>query len=316
MSKTSFEKMEHQQIINKFEGINLLSLLWYFLIGFLVFVIPIWILGGYLYNNIKESGVSSNYDLLVPLFIMPVYVIIIIWLYDKLKQNKIIFKLLVNYNFSFHWLIVSGLFLIIFTPFYYCAVLVENKLILQFFTSNYYNFDYTAFEYNLTLLVNNILLFIIIGPIIEEIFWRGIIIHKYANKFGIKRTIVISSIIFSIIHLQKNYFIALFAFSIVLSILYLIARSLLVTFFCHAIYNAKTAIIPFFGIDDFKYFESLYDNYGNPYLLSLIFLLSIGLLVFFFYIVAARSNYKRGLPYFENEKEELAKTAPISCSSV
>ncbi len=43
------------------------------------------------------------------------------------------------------------------------------------------------------------------------------------------------------------------------------------------------------------------------YLLSLIFILSFGLLVFFFYIVATRANYKSGLPYFENEQEELAK---------
>ena len=51
------------------------------------------------------------------------------------------------------------------------------------------------------------------------------------------------------------------------------------------------------------------------YLLSLIFILSFGLLVFFFYIVATRANYKSGLPYFENEQEELAKNASISCSS-
>ena len=319
--------MENQQIANKFEDIKLLSLLKYFLIGIPLLILPVWLftislsrlLGNYFFNDIKVG-----FNLLFPLLIIPIDIITVIWIFNQFEKNKIRFSSLIKYKISYHWYLVGFIFFINYLPFYYIADLFEKKIIphLSYYLGFSLDFEkvnsiISTVEHNWLLCLWSIILGVIIGPILEEIFWRGIILHKYGIKYGIKKTIIISSLVFSVTHFQEHFFLTLFAFSIALSILYLITKSLLIPIFCHALLNAKAVFFKFFGIgiDDFKYFESLYDDYGNPYLLTLIFLFSIGLLVFFFYIVATRANYKSGLPYFENEQEELAKNASISCSS-
>ena len=86
--------------------------------------------------------------------------------------------------------------------------------------------------------LNNVLdtfIIILIGPVVEEIFFRGILLNRWATKWGIRKAIVISSIAFAILHVD---FIGAFVFSVVVSILYVKTRTLVVPIAVHIGNNA------------------------------------------------------------------------------
>ena len=84
---------------------------------------------------------------------------------------------------------------------------------------------------------------VIIAPIYEELLFRGIILPKLLNRFGHIKSIMISSIIFSILHFHFPALLPLFILSVVLSYLYLITGSLWSSIFLHALFNGITVAI-------------------------------------------------------------------------
>ena len=56
------------------------------------------------------------------------------------------------------------------------------------------------------MLVNGlaVLTLALLAPIVEEIVFRGFILHRWCEKYGEKRGIVLSSILFSILHSEVN----------------------------------------------------------------------------------------------------------------
>ncbi|HOO74180.1 MAG TPA: type II CAAX endopeptidase family protein [Tepiditoga sp.] len=96
------------------------------------------------------------------------------------------------------------------------------------------------------------ILIVILGPISEEIIFRGFLLGKIAKRFNIYAGVIISSLIFGFLHPQ---FISKFLIGIILCIVFLKAQSLKTTIKLHMIINFAAYIISFINIDNF------YDNY-------------------------------------------------------
>jgi uncharacterized protein len=77
---------------------------------------------------------------------------------------------------------------------------------------------------------------ILIAPFIEELLFRGMIMQTWAIRWGRKRGIFFSSLLFAIIHFSPRI-IELFVAGIILSILFIEYRSLIVPILFHAINN-------------------------------------------------------------------------------
>lgn len=77
-----------------------------------------------------------------------------------------------------------------------------------------------------------------IAPITEEFLFRGIILQRWATKWGIRSALIASSIVFGILHAN---FVGLSIFGLVMGLLYLKTRSLAVPIACHALNNAIAA---------------------------------------------------------------------------
>jgi len=75
---------------------------------------------------------------------------------------------------------------------------------------------------------------VIIAPIVEEILFRGVMLHRFTIKWGIKWAIMASSIIFALFHAD---IIGAFIFAIVMCILYIKTASILVPILAHIINN-------------------------------------------------------------------------------
>jgi len=83
----------------------------------------------------------------------------------------------------------------------------------------------------------------VIAPVIEEIIFRGALLNNLLTKFSIKKSVIVSSLIFSLIHFQPEVFGAIFVISLLLSRLYLKTGSLIAPIVFHILNNSLKTII-------------------------------------------------------------------------
>lgn len=95
---------------------------------------------------------------------------------------------------------------------------------------------YTSKETPLAPFLNfmDFLIAVIMAPIVEEFLFRGVMLHRFTIKWGIKWAILGSSIIFGLLHKD---FIGAFIFAVVMCILYIKTSSILVPIVAHMINN-------------------------------------------------------------------------------
>lgn len=75
----------------------------------------------------------------------------------------------------------------------------------------------------------------IVAPVVEEIIFRGIMIERLGAKYSYKHAVIISSIIFGILHVSP---VGAFMIGLVLSLVYLKTGSLMVPILIHIANNA------------------------------------------------------------------------------
>ena len=77
---------------------------------------------------------------------------------------------------------------------------------------------------------------VVAAPVVEEVLFRGVILHRWTMKWGLGTAVLTSSLAFGLAH--DLSFVGATAFGIVLCLLYIKSRSLIVPVACHALYNA------------------------------------------------------------------------------
>jgi uncharacterized protein len=107
----------------------------------------------------------------------------------------------------------------------------EQKNILALFPSTGILFYFT---------IINATLF---APIIEEVVFRGALLKNLCEKYSDTTSVILSSIVFSLIHFQPEVFGAIFVISILLSRLFLKTNSLIAPILFHIINNLLKTII-------------------------------------------------------------------------
>ena len=76
---------------------------------------------------------------------------------------------------------------------------------------------------------------VIVAPITEEFLFRGVLLQRWATKWGIRPALIGSAILFGILHAN---FVGLTIFGFMMGLLYLKTRTLLIPIACHAFNNA------------------------------------------------------------------------------
>lgn len=138
-----------------------------------------------------------------------------------------------------------------------------------------------------TFLQHGLIFFVVavFAPLVEEIIFRGIMVERLGAKYGYKRAVILSSLIFGVLHMD---IIGAFVFGVVLSVLYLRTRSLLLPFMIHAANNGAAVLLIFFddyiNLDSMSTIESLLEN---MWIGILLFMTSFGWLAWFL-----KSNWK------------------------
>lgn len=76
-----------------------------------------------------------------------------------------------------------------------------------------------------------------VGPIVEEFFFRGLLLPALSIKRGFHASAIISSVFFVALHFSTHYFLSTFVFSISLCYIYLVSRSLIACAIIHISFN-------------------------------------------------------------------------------
>ncbi|MGD2183475.1 CPBP family intramembrane glutamic endopeptidase [Lusitaniella coriacea] len=98
-------------------------------------------------------------------------------------------------------------------------------------------------ETSVPLLYNLLVLIFVIGvaPIVEEVLFRGILCQRWATTWGLSAGIIVSSLVFGILHPVNP--IGLFIFGLMMAILYVKTRTLTIPILVHALNNAIAIVL-------------------------------------------------------------------------
>ena len=125
------------------------------------------------------------------------------------------------------------------------------------------------------------LVLVIAAPILEELIFRGIILDGLLNKYSPLKSILISSLLFGLVHLNPWQFITGFIIGIFAGWIYYKTRSLSLAIIIHATANLSGFLLRIIvDIDASSMDETLVESYGGLLNLSIaivgsIFILSI-----------------------------------------
>ena len=81
------------------------------------------------------------------------------------------------------------------------------------------------------------------APIVEELFFRGLLLRALANRFGDRWAVVVSSLVFAGAHFEAVQFVGLFAVGVVFAVVALRAGRLGPAIFAHGVFNAVVVAV-------------------------------------------------------------------------
>lgn len=83
----------------------------------------------------------------------------------------------------------------------------------------------------------------ILGPIAEEIFFRGFVLPGLVKRFGVGRSLLISSLVFGIFHIDPGAIVPTFALGLALGWVYLKTGSIWPAMFAHGLHNTVAVLV-------------------------------------------------------------------------
>ena len=173
------------------------------------------------------------------------------WLHQKLYQNQIdlksIFgKFFIDYRLLIRLFLLTVVWLlfslgVIFVTFALIPLILPSSM--KFLSEYLGSTESQAVPMPLYSYFWEIFAFVIIGPVAEEFIFRGVLLHVLAAKHKIGLSVLMSSLVFGLLHIHP---VITSAKGIFYALLYIKYRSLFVPIFAHAINNAIVTTIPFF----------------------------------------------------------------------
>lgn len=273
---------------------------------------PIIVLAMLLFGNIefKEIGSCLENENFLAIISIPIYIILAWYFWQEINKSKINFQYLIGSLKKVNLILPIGLaianyFLALGTS---SAILYGLSFIVPEYVKEQINQTHVTTPWGYMFFAIAALIF---APIMEELFFRGIIFQKLAIKQNTVKALIISASLFTIVHFRSDI-ISLFSIGITLAILYLKTKQIIVPIICHFVYNLIVSIEllnwQFFSNTDHSIPETII-NFRQEFLDSLgsniLFIaLSVPCLGYFFYKNFPRNYDVERLPYFANQRQD------------
>jgi hypothetical protein len=283
--------MSNLQDDNPFLKIKARNLfLWFFIITILVGIASAIIIG--------YTGFSRKDPIMTYIYYCLSFGLLCVWVLRRFYKLKINVRYLIgNFPKGYNLLPVFGLVVAVLTfsvgagllSFYVLSLIAPSfwESLLKSMNADQAKFSSVPILYN-SLKVFSLVL---VAPITEEFLFRGVLLHRWATKWGITPAILSSSILFGCLHMNPF---GASIFGIVMTLLYFKTRTLIVPMIAHSMNNFLTIYI---------HFSKAQTNSANFHLWFglLCVVLSAPFLVRFIY--KKWPNQRISLPYFANASQ-------------
>lgn len=203
-------------------------------------IIPIVLIGiSFILVYNAENGPVG--DILIA-YIM--YTIILLWIFYKFKKTKIDYHKIIGKRpekqelreiitvTTFVLLIGVGTLTLII----YIATVMHLSFLADFLNQPTFYTGLNSFYYNALIFP----VIVIFGPIVEELLFRGVILHRLAVKWGLTVSIILSSLLFGILHADL---IGSFIFGLMMAVIYIKTQTLWAPIICHILNNFIGSLI-------------------------------------------------------------------------
>lgn len=212
---------------NPFKFLKIRSLTLWIIISYIIFLF-------FIFPFISDSQIKQRLLEFWTPFIM------FLWISWKFRKLHISPKRIIGGLPSRREFMLAIGILIPLIPFNIGVGILSKRLISAISSSlSEFMFPDRGLKDGLTLLF--VLQAVIVAPFIEELLFRGILIHRWATKWNIRKAILVSSLIFGIGHLGG--FIYQFVGGVVVATLYMKTRKLLVPIITHFFANAFVCLM-------------------------------------------------------------------------
>jgi membrane protease YdiL (CAAX protease family) len=91
---------------------------------------------------------------------------------------------------------------------------------------------------------------VFIGPLVEELIFRGIILNVLKVKYGNKLALIVSSVLFSVVHVNPSQMAVALVIGLILGYIFILTNSLAFVILLHSMSNLTSILIGKFFIKD------------------------------------------------------------------
>lgn len=152
-----------------------------------------------------------------------------------------------------------------------------------------------------TISIWNVLVIVLIAPVVEEILFRGVLLTKWAETFGVKKAILFSSLLFMILHIE-SFFIPQLVGGILYALIYIKTKQLIYPILIHSFNNLIPFLLGLFPENtDAAYAVNREGFITILNIYSIIFLITALIFVVFF-IWYSKGINKEQIPYNFNRQ--------------
>lgn len=105
---------------------------------------------------------------------------------------------------------------------------------------------------------------VVIAPLFEEWICRGLIFGSLRSRYGVVRSVVLSALVFGLMHVQPVPVLNAFVLGLVLAFIYHKTNSLWSSVILHALYNGTAYVLTIMGFEE-QSFRSLFGDHTMGY---------------------------------------------------
>ncbi len=235
--------------INPFESIRFRSLVGYAILAFIATILSIFILGELLPAWFKGDP-SPLGETLISLLL---YVFFFLFTLSMLSRSGLSYSQLYGTLPSWRTLGRSSLWAVplvilslscLFLLYFPVSIFMPEFFKDQFIESGVARAMPSGSKHILANLLDSFTV-ILLAPVIEEFFFRGILLTRWSFKWGVSKSIFASSLIFALLHSDP---ISSFCFGCMMAIFYIRTKSLFIPTVIHIANNSIPSIIGWFEI--------------------------------------------------------------------
>lgn len=250
----------------------------------LVVVLSLWYLNGGPVLSIFANNLLSESVLLIPA--------VAAILYSGEKLSVLI---------PFHKIKLSSVFLTVVYVFTLFPMVAFVNSISMLFVEN----TVTAISDDVLAMPMWVMIFAIgiLGPFVEEIVFRGVILQSYQRTGRIVGSIVLSSVMFGMMHLNFNQFAYGTVMGVMLALLVEATGTVLTSFIAHALFNTVEVIMMFTSNNTLDEATEYLDDMGTVWEFGYMVYLGVAAIIFTvlaFFIVRMISANEGRKEFFVN----------------